>query len=205
MIQFKHKLNAGLLLLPISTIGVACSSGSDKAAKKDTDLVSTTLNKRAEADIAPGPIRFKTLNEMVKASDVIVRGSVVDIGPGYTVGDPPGQLRFPEAQLVIDEVLKGDPSLSKVSFYSDTIGSTGNLLESEGIRNNKIGDYGIYYLSLSRALGFYSLISDQGAFIVGESSILVPKNSQDPLGLTFANRKIDDLRSETLMEVTKVQ
>lgn len=207
MIKFKHKFTAGLLLLPILTLGVACGGESDTAAKKDTSSVSTTLNKGVESSASQSGPLFNTLNEMVRKSDLIVIGSIVDIGPGYTVGEPPGQLRFPEAQLVIDQVLKGDPSLSKVSFYSDTIGSTGNLLETEGIRNNKIGDRGIFYLSPSKSepAGSYMLVSSQGSFIMGESGVLVPRNSEDPLSLTFANRKIDDLRSETVKEVTKVQ
>lgn len=119
---------------------------------------------------------YGSANEMLAASDAVVRATVVSLTPGPVVGSSDMPLQLSQATLQIDEVISGSlPSKSAV-------------LEEDGVlysRLSKAGDHGIYFLVLKRSEGIYRLASSQGRFLDASGGV---ESSNDEVAWT---RKIE--------------
>ena len=177
---------------PSTAAGSGGSGGSaDSAPGPDTgaDLV-------AVASDAP---RGGSLDELVAASDLVVRGEVEGTERGRPFGQPGGATIVSRlVTLRVDEVLAGAaPRAGTVLVEEEGWLDDGRALVVDGARPSEAGDAGIWFLTEvdDPDLPVYTTVGAEGRYLVAGDGgdTLVGADGDDPLVADLAARGPDGL------------
>lgn len=168
----------------------ACTGGSSRA-------------QQPQDRILEGEPEFKTISDLVKASDAIIVGTVMNTNPGRVLAG----LQYRAVSLQVDEVLHGTVSESSV-----VVEEIGWLLEpgQDPIPTNptardapaKIGDQWLVALAfkadVSKELAqpTYGAYSAAGFFIVEGDHVVSASTIVDDQGREAASLTLDQLKDE---------
>jgi hypothetical protein len=188
--------------------GIAAGSGSGSgsvAAPSSVDAV----------EVASDAPRFASLDELVAASDLVVRGEVTATERGRWFGDGEGTTRI-QSRLVtlrIDEVLAGEAPAEttpagETSAGADRAGldllveeegwlEDGAPLVIDGAAPSAVGDAGVWFLVSTGdpETGAWIVVSAQGRYLV-DGDVLRGADGDDPLIAEVEGRSLDELVAE---------
>ena len=131
--------------------------------------------------------RFRTVREMVAASDFVTRARVVDVRPGRRIGleeseeEEDARLRMREVTLQIEEVLDADERLAYAVAGADRtllleeLGWEGaTTVVVNGLWPSEVGDVGIYFLVRIQGAEprSFRLVSSQGRYLIRDGRLL---------------------------------
>ena len=196
-------------LLPLGVVLLALVVGLvvvvNRGGDGDGDVASEEL---VRVDATPA-VRYATLAELAGASDVVVRGEVVDIARGRTVGGQPGDGGAPVGAVVsrlvtvrVDEVLAGgDGSLApggQVVVEEEGWLTDGRAIALNGARPPEVGDEGIWFLDAidDPDLPLFVTVNTQGRFLSPGGGALEGTDPEDPLVQSIVRGTLDELGTE---------
>ena len=137
-------------------------------------IVSVSREERPTTFIA-GSEEFvaRSLPELANASDAVIKGTVLEVGPGRTIDLGEGNiLEYERATLRVDRVIGGSvvSDVVQVEEYYDVLQWPW-----------KEGDSGIYFLHLKVEPNLkepiYRLTSSQGRFDLGQSGVVASNDT----------------------------
>ena len=174
----------------------AAVAGRDGGAGGDAE--------RARED-EPAPVavdsdapRFRSLDELVAASDVVVRGEVVATERGRPFGEPGGTTIVSRlVTLRVDDVLAGAaPADGAVLVEEEGWLDDGRPLVVDGVPPSADGDAGIWFLAAGGDpdLPTYLVVGAQGRYLAAGGGGLRPATADgDPLAAEVAGLGQDGL------------
>jgi hypothetical protein len=157
-------------------------------------IVSVSREERPTTSIA-GSEEFvaRSLPELAKASDAVIKGTVLEVGPGRTIDLGEGNiLEYERATLRVDRVIGGSvvSDVVQVEEYHDVLQWPW-----------REGDSGIYFLHLKVEPNLeepiYRLTSSQGRFDLGPSGVVA---SNDTYGWVKRLESLPPDQFETAVE-----
>lgn len=191
-------------LLPMSAVLLAIGAATlvattpwDTAGSAGAVPETAAMPADAVRVSSDGP-RFPTLDNLVAASDVVVRGRVVATERGRWFGDEASTARV-QSRLVtleVDEVLAGTLNADALVIEEEGWLSDGSPLVVDGAAPSRSGDEGIWFLAEGGdpTLGAHVVVGAQGRYLV--------RAPGDPvLGATLDDPLIADLSSLTATEL----
>lgn len=183
---------------------VAVVAGGVTLAREGDDgrsprAVATTAVAADAVEVASDAPAYGTLQELVDASDLIVRGRVTAAERGRWFGDPGAGARI-QSRLVtleVDEVLQGAPRGEAASLLVEEEGWTedGRPLVIDGAVPSQRGDEGIWFLvdPGDEDTGAWIVVNAQGRYLRGADDELIGADGADPLIAELASGSVDEL------------
>ena len=149
---------------------------------------------------ASSAVRFAGLDDLVRASDLVVQGTVVQTSRGRLVGSGDDAIVSRIVTLRIDEVLRGEGRApgDRVLVEEEGWLTDGRLLSVNGAAPSATGDTGIWFLQAvhdPELTGFTST-NGQGRYLVRPDApdALTGSDQQDPLVQELQRLTPDELR-----------
>ena len=164
---------------------------SDDAAPADPEIVAITSD-------APS---YRSLLELMEASDVVVRATVVGAEHGRWFGDGQAGTRV-QSRLVtlrIDETLAGPaPQSETVLVEEEGWLDDGTPIAVDGAAPSRMGDGGLWFLvdGGDPELGAYVVVNAQGRYLVAGDGSLSGADRPDPLIDRLADLGLDQFTTE---------
>lgn len=191
--------------IPALAVAVAVIAGAVTLARSSDDERSapasptTTVPADAVEVTSDAPV-FSTLQELVDASDLIVRGRITDAERGRWFGEPgAGRIESRLLTLDVEEVLAGSPEGETSSLLVEEEGWTedGHPLVIDGAVPSQEGDEGIWFLvdTGDRTTGAWIVVNAQGRYLVGEDG-LEGARGKDPLVAELTSGTLDQLEAQ---------
>lgn len=186
---------------PVAAALVAVVAGLVMAARDDGGTPAGAGGAGAAAEAEPVAVtsdapRWATLDELVAASDVVVRGRVVATERGRAFGEPGGRTIVSRlVTLRVDDVLAGAaPAAGAVLVEEEGWLDDGRPLTVDGLRPTEAGDAGIWFLAAGGDpdVPAHVVVGPQGRYLV-EDGHLVGASGADPLVADLAARAPDAL------------
>lgn len=154
---------------------------------------------RGAVEVSSDAPRATTLEELVAASDTVVRAEVVATERGRWFGDADGgtriQSRFATLQVV--EVLRGvAPAAGNLLLEEEGWLEDGSPLVVDGAAPTQVGNDGIWFVvdGGDPQVGAHVIVSDQGRYLVtGSAGRLAGATGDDPLIARLAALTLDEL------------
>lgn len=180
-------------------------------------VAATVVTSRGEPDPVPGgprpgsrglpPVEVRsdapqvgTLDELIRASDVVVTGTVAATERGRTFGDPGGTTIVSRlVTLRVDRVLAGAaPQADTVLVEEEGWLDDGRQLVVDGMAPTEPGDHGVWFLHqvADPDLPVYVVVSAQGRYLidgVGHGHDLTGAAGDDPLVAQLEAQGLDRL------------
>ncbi|HEV7761944.1 MAG TPA: hypothetical protein VGO78_23210 [Acidimicrobiales bacterium] len=169
---------------------------SDAGSAGSAELPATGEELVAVSSDAP---RHRSLDELVAASDLVVRGEVEGTERGRPFGQPGGATIVSRlVTLRVDEVLAGPaPRAGTVLVEEEGWLDDGRALVVDGARPSEAGDTGIWFLTEvdDPDLPVYTTVGAEGRYLVAGDGddALVGADGDDPLVAELAARGPDGL------------
>jgi len=181
------------LLGPAAAIVVAVTAGV-ALTRSDDDAPPIAPDPVAVSSDAP---RLASLDELLSASDLVVRAHVSGTERGRVFGEPGGDATV-ESRLVtldVSEVLAGAaPTDGAVLVEEEGWLEDGTPLIVDGAAPSSPGDDGIWFLVRvgDPDVPVFVVISAQGRYLV-DGERLAGASGEDPLIATLARLSVDEL------------
>jgi hypothetical protein len=178
-----------VLVGPIVAAVVAVVAGLVVAGGDDAGAPAPAPAAEAEASAEPVAVasnapRAATLEELVAASDVVVRGRVAETRRGRRFGEPGGRTIVSRlVTLRVDAVLAGArPSAGAVLVEEEGWLDDGSPLVVDGLSPTEEGDSGIWFLSAGGDpdVPAYVVVGPQGRYLT-DGGRLAGAAGDDPL------------------------
>ena len=139
----------GLVVVAIAVAAVVVARDPRESAAPARP--TTTAPEPDPVEIASDAPRFATLDELVGASDLIVRGRVTDTERGRWFGDGSSSARIQSrlVTLAVDEVLAGEApagELGTLLLEEEGWLEDGAPLVVDGAAPSAVGDEGVFFL-----------------------------------------------------------
>jgi hypothetical protein len=134
---------------------------------------------------------FDSLAKMVATSDLVIVGTVKAVEEGRTVGPPAEAVKYVDAELRVEEVLKGSPGGNAVTV------ETLELDDGGGLPWRSRGQRVLLFLSLTRdagGAGRYHPTNGQSLYTLEGEDIRTTRN--DPLPIRVAARSLSQMRAD---------
>ena len=185
-----------MLVVALATAGVviAVATGGDGHG-----AASSTTTEPAPVEVSSDAPRLTTLDQLVDASDVVVRGVVTDTQRGRWFGDGSNgpRIRSRLVTLRVDRVLAGtgvEPG-STVLVEEEGWTEEGAPLVVDGAAPSADGDDGIWFLvdPGDATTGARIVVNAEGRYLVGPGGTVVGAEGGDPLVADLSSGSIDDL------------
>lgn len=179
--------------------GAVVLGGSDGGDGSHPSTPTTALPADAVEVTSDAPA-YGSLQELVDASDLIVRGRVADAERGRWFGDPGSTARIQSRLLTLDveDVLHGSPRGEAGSVLVEEEGWTedGHPLVIDGAEPSQEGDEGIWFLvdTGDETTGAWIVVNAQGRYLVGPDG-LEGATGGDPLVAELSGLSIDELEA----------
>lgn len=134
-----------------------------------------------------GGYAFSGLAEMAAASDLVVKGTITDLGPGRVIApgyDGEAPLRFAQLTLAVERVFTGSPPGDVVMIedlgYADELAL--GYAEPPPPLHLKVGDIVVAFVAVDTSAEsqvLYYFVSSQSQFVVSGASVIA-SDSQMP-------------------------
>jgi hypothetical protein len=180
---------------PLAVVALAAGAAVVTSQRSDDDGASAPAPAEEPADlveVTSDASRYATLDELVAAADLVVRGEVASTERGRTFGQPGGTTivsRF--VTLQVDEVLAGTaPRAGSVLVEEEGWLDDGRALVVDGAGPTRTGDAGFWFLVEvdDPDLPVFTTVGAAGRYLV-EDGRLAGADNDDPL--------VADLETET--------
>jgi hypothetical protein len=140
---------AALVAVAVIVAAVVLAGGSDEAPPPAA--TTTAAPELDPVEVSSDAPRFTSLDQLVAASDLIVRARVTDTEPGRWFGDgsTSARIRSRLVTLDVDEVLAGEApagELGTLLLEEEGWTQDGAPLVVDGAAPSKVGDDGIWFL-----------------------------------------------------------
>lgn len=186
-----------VLLAAVVTVVVLATRGPDRSGDAPGgDLDDSVTAPDAVAVTSDAPT-YATLGELVGASDVVLRGTVVAVERGRWFGSgAPGETRI-QSRLItveVDEVLAGEaPAGEAVLVEEEGWLADGAPIVVDGTPSVAVGDDAIWFLveGGDPELATYVVVNGQGRYLVGDDGRLTGATGTDPLVASIEARDAD--------------
>ena len=190
-------------LLPAAAVVVALIAGvvTVRSSVDDgggRDAVATTAVPADAVEVASDAPVFATLEELLGASDLVVRGRITDVQRGrwFGEGGDGARIRSRLASLEVDEVLAGTPRGETGRLLLEEEGWTedGRVLVIDGAVPTQLGDEGIWFLTDTgdATTGAWIVVNAQGRYLDVDGE-LQGARGDDPLVAELASGSLDEL------------
>lgn len=182
---------ASLAVPLLVAIGLAAWTG-----RTDRDATEpATPSVTSAAPVAPvelqadtGP-RAATVDDLVRASDVVVEGTVVATQRGRAVGTARQGIVTRLVEVRVDRVLAGDVGVvgtdGSVIVEEEGWLADGRPVRVNGVEPSAVGDRGVYFLvrGTGEEFPYTAVVSDQGRYLLdpADPTRVRPSGSADPL------------------------
>lgn len=157
-----------------------------------------TTTQATPVEVTSDAPTYATLEELIAASDLVVRGTVSDVQEGRWFGDGSSGSRIRSRMVTLDveSTLVGDPS-GAGSLLVEEEGWTedGHPLVVDGAAPTAEGDEGIWFLvdPGDQTTGALIVVNAQGRYLVGPTDRLEGAAGDDPLVTALSSETIDEL------------
>lgn len=183
-------MGPGVAVVIAASVGVATLVGGDKGPD------DVRPGDRQPVAVAASPAeRFATVEALVAASDLVVRGTVVDLSRGRVVGSPGGaSIESRIVGVAIDDVLAGPtPPGATVMVEEEGFLADGTPIALNGSRPPEVGDVGVWFLQRldDPELAAYLITGTQGRFVVGPGGAVEGSDPDDPVVAELAGAGLD--------------
>jgi hypothetical protein len=175
--------------------GGSSGGGGDRSAK-----TATTSDEEELVAVASDAPRHASLDELVGAADLVVRGEVEGTERGRPFGQPGGATIVSRlVTLRVDDVLAGTaPRAGTVLVEEEGWLDDGRALVVDGAGPSAEGDAGIWFLTEvdDPDLPVYTTVGAEGRYLVAsadDDDSLVGADNDDPLIAELAGRGLDGL------------
>jgi hypothetical protein len=188
------------VLIALAAVGVTLAR-SGGGGRSPSAVATTAVAADAVEVISDAPA-YGTLQELVDASDLIVRGRVTAAERGRWFGDPGASARIQSRLLTleVDEVLRGTPSGETSTLLVEEEGWTedGRPLVIDGAVPTQRGDEGIWFLvdPGDEDTGTWIVVNAQGRYLEGTDGELIGADGADPLIGELAAGSVDELAEQ---------
>jgi hypothetical protein len=190
---------AALVVVAIVVAAVVASRGSDEAPPASpTTTAAPELDPVAVSSDAP---RSTSLDELVAASDLVVRAKVTDAEPGRWFGDgsTSARIRSRLVTLDVEDVLAGDVppgELGTLLLEEEGWTEDGAPLVVDGAAPSAVGDEGIWFLvdPGDETTDSLIVVNAQGRYLV-DGDHLAGASGDDPLVADLAKGSLADLEA----------
>jgi hypothetical protein len=159
---------------------------------------------------------YQSLEEMYKASEIVLVGEVVEVEPGEIlsgVGVHPDEEGFPQMGVMtvrVDELLRGSLKGSTVTVVRESfLNDDGELdpLILEGFGAEQVGNDVVWFLEQrpGRSDEVYEMISFDGLLYIEDGVISTPRAGEGTLAHQTAGRSADEVIDELRALATETQ
>lgn len=186
-----------VLLAAVITAVVLATDRSDRAGDAtgdDPEVAAASPDAVAVTSDAP---TYATLDELVGASDVVLRGTVAGVERGRWFGSgAPGESRI-QSRLItveVDEVLAGGaPTGEAILVEEEGWLADGAPIVVDGAPSVAVGDDAIWFLveGGDPELAAYVVVNGQGRYVVDDDGRLTGATGTDPLVTSIEAREVD--------------
>ncbi len=192
-------------MLPAVAVAVALAAGvatvRSPGGRGSEGTTPTTAVPADAVEVSSDAPTYSSLQELVDASDLIVRGRITatERGRWFGSGDSGQGARIQSrlATLEVDEVLRGTPrgELSRLLLEEEGWTSDGHPLVIDGAAPTQRGDEGIWFLADTgdESTGAWIVVNAQGRYLVSDGGQLVGARGSDALVDDLTNGSLDDL------------
>lgn len=190
----------------LAVVAALAVSGGLALTDDDGTPQPTPASEAAPVPITSDAPRFERLEQLVAASDLVVRGTVVAVEPGRVFGDP-GQaaVRSRLVTLTIDEVVAGSGATGS-SLVVEEPGwlDDGTPIEVDGVPASAVGTTVLWFLQSVPPLtsdagsgpATYVLTGPQGHYVVeGDRLLGAGGDEAEPLARRLEDLGLDGLRA----------
>jgi hypothetical protein len=180
----------------IAGVVTLTGSGSDGGST----ATPTTAVATDAVEVTSDAPAYASLQELVDASDLIVRGRITAAERGRWFGEP-GEGRIESRLLTLDveDVLRGSPKGEVSSLLVEEEGWTedGRPLVIDGAVPSQKGDEGIWFLTDTgdETTGSWIVVNAQGRYLVGSDGRLEGAKGADPLVEDLTSGSLDELEA----------
>ena len=194
--------------MPVIAVVVALVAGLVYAAQAGDDgpasqaSPTTTLAPDAVEVTSDAPA-YASLQELVDASDLIVRGRITGAERGRWFGNPgAGRIQSRLLTLDVEDVLAGKPKgeLSSLLVEEEGWTSDGEPLVIDGAVPSQEGDEGIWFLvdAGDETTGSWIVVNSQGRYLVDPDGTtgLVGAKGDDPLVAQLSALSLPELEAK---------
>jgi len=137
---------------------------------------------------------FGGLDELVKASDLVVRGRVEATSRGRAIGNDDNAVVSRIVTVRVEEVLAGSVATTSVLVEEEGWTGDGHPLVVDGARPTQEGDAGIWFLTATGddTSGSWIVVNAQGRYLE-DGDELVGAEGDDPLVADLSAGSVDEL------------
>ncbi|MCU1368858.1 MAG: hypothetical protein JWO77_52 [Ilumatobacteraceae bacterium] len=174
-------------------------SGEDAGSRRSAPATPPTEVAADAVEVTSDAPAYTSLQELVDASDLVVRGRITAAERGRWFGEPgAGRIQSRLLTLDVDEILSGSPEGEVASLLVEEGGWTedGRPLVIDGAVPSQEGDEGIWFLTATgdETTGAWIVVNAQGRYRVGEDGLEGAKGG-DPLVADLTSGSLDDLEA----------
>lgn len=184
-----------LAVLAVVTLALLAGCGKPETGARQQEISSDPGEGTTVPPTLYGSKRyrfeFQDLETMVATSSLVVDGEVTQIDYDAILGESSELWRV---TLDIETVLFGSPATTPVIFKQE-LRANGRPIIFDGVKPAQVGDRGVYFLRRIEGQSAYSLINDQGQYLVGRDGKLFGSNTEHALVRTLNQLSLDDVRT----------
>jgi hypothetical protein len=190
-------MHLAVLVVAIVTAGIviAVATSDDEGGR----AAPPPTTEPAPVEVTSDAPRLGSLDELVAASDVVVRGTVRSTERGRWFGDGSGgpRIRSRLVTLDVDHLLAGEGVEPGSTVLVEEEGWTedGEPLVVDGAAPSEAGDEGIWFLvdPGDATTGALIVVGAEGRYLTGPDGRAVGAEGDDPLVADLSSGSIDDL------------
>jgi len=192
----------------------ACGEGSPSSSP--TDSIGDLVDGEPFSVSATDKAYYQSLEEMYKASEIVIVGEVVDFEPGEFV-EPPGVhpdesgfLQMGVITVRVDEILRGKLDGDTVTVERESFMNEDDELRPlifEGFGAERVGNDVLWFLEQrpGRPDEVYEMVSFDGLLYIEDGVITTPRAGDDTLAHETSGRTAGDVIAELRALATETQ
>ena len=192
----------------------ACGEGSPSSSP--TDSIGDLVDGEPFSVSATDKAYYQSLEEMYKASEIVIVGEVVDFEPGEFV-EPPGVhpdesgfLQMGVITVRVDEILRGKLDGDTVTVERESFMNEDDELRPlifEGFGAERVGNDVLWFLEQrpGRPDEVYEMVSFDGLLYIEDGVITTPRAGGDTLAHETSGRTAGDVIAELRALATETQ
>ena len=192
----------------------ACGEGSPSSSP--TDSIGDLVDGEPFYVSATDKASYQSLEEMYKASEIVIVGEVVDFEPGEFVEpsgvhpDESGFLQMGVITVRVDEILRGKLDGDTVTVERESFMNEDDELRPlifEGFGAERVGNDVLWFLEQrpGRPDEVYEMVSFDGLLYIEDGVITTPRAGDDTLAHETSGRTAGDVIAELRALATETQ